>query len=240
VTGGRALPPLAAPERLERLLEAAGRPYGVDMRRLLAVKIAAAASTTAAALAVGASAPGRLGVLLVLAAPVAGFVAPDMRLARMARARVSAALEELPDMLDLLRVTVAAGSPPVRALAAVGAEFHGPLAGEWRRVALLVELGEPLDRALGSVERRLPCEEVSNLAASIAAARRLGTPLGPALAAQALEARHRRLQRIREQAARAGPKVQLVVALVLVPSVLLFVAAALLANLTGVGLGMPV
>jgi tight adherence protein C len=47
----------------------------------------------------------------------------------------------------------------------------------------------------------------------------------------AADARARRAQRLREQAARAGPKIQLVVALVLVPAVMLLVGAALASGL---------
>ena len=56
---------------------------------------------------------------------------------------------------------------------------------------------------------------------------RHGVPLADALAGQARAARFALAHRIREDAARAGPKLQLVVALLLVPSVLLLVAAAL-------------
>ena len=57
---------------------------------------------------------------------------------------------------------------------------------------------------------------------------RHGAPLGPSLEAQATEARARAARRHTEAAARAAPQVQLVVALLLVPSVLLLVAAALI------------
>jgi tight adherence protein C len=182
------------------------------------------------------AAPGRFGPLLVAMAPGAGFLAPDLYLRRLEKARIAAALRELPDMLDLLRVTVDAGQPPVRALAAVGGEFDGSLAAAWRRVALLAELGEPLDHALVEMEGAFPCEDVFSFTRVMQDARRHGTPLGTALASQAMRARDRRRARIREAAARAGPKVQLVVALVLVPSALLFVAAALLANVSALGL----
>ena len=64
-------------------------------------------------------------------------------------------------------------------------------------------------------------------------ARRHGAPLAETLAAQARDARAALARRIREDAARAGPKIQLVVALLLVPSVLLLVAAALASALLG-------
>jgi tight adherence protein C len=51
------------------------------------------------------------------------------------------------------------------------------------------------------------------------------------VAAQARDARFALARAAREEAARAGPKIQLVVALLLVPSVLLLVAAALLGTL---------
>ena len=52
---------------------------------------------------------------------------------------------------------------------------------------------------------------------------------------QARDARAALRRRVQEDAARAGPKIQLVVALLLVPSVLLLVAAALVAALLGSG-----
>jgi len=52
-------------------------------------------------------------------------------------------------------------------------------------------------------------------------------PPADALAALADEARAERARQVRDRAARAAPKIQLVVALLLVPAVLLLVAAAL-------------
>jgi tight adherence protein C len=80
---------------------------------------------------------------------------------------------------------------------------------------------------------RAPLPELQALVAALQRARRHGTPLADTLAAQARDARFALARHAREQAARAGPKIQLVVALLLVPSVLLLVAAALLAALLG-------
>ena len=73
------------------------------------------------------------------------------------------------------------------------------------------------------------------LVAAIDRAARRGVALGATLAAQAAEARDARRRSIQEDAAKAGPKMQLVVALLLVPSVLLLVAAALTAALLSGG-----
>ena len=74
--------------------------------------------------------PGRLGVVALLAAPAAGYVAPELILARRARARERAIAEELADVLDLLRVAVGAGLPVGRAIGEVGRRMRGVLAGE--------------------------------------------------------------------------------------------------------------
>jgi tight adherence protein C len=90
------------------------------------------------------------------------------------------------------------------------------------------------------MEARLPLPEIRTLVAALERSRRHGAPLGGTLAAQAREARFALARRVREEAARAGPKIQLVVALLLVPSVLLLVAAALAAALlNGGGRALP-
>jgi tight adherence protein C len=228
----------AAPRDLERRIEAAGRPGGIEPRELMAAKLAGVAVAAVPGALLGALAPGRLGLLVVVAAPLAGFLAPDLWLARQAAARATAARRALPELLELLRVTVDAGAALAVALAAVGARADGPLAREWRAVGREVELGVPLATALERMERRLPLAEVRALVAALDRASRHGAPLGDTLAGQARDARLALRRHVQEDAARAGPKIQLVVALLLVPSVLLLVAAALASALLGSG-GTP-
>jgi tight adherence protein C len=224
--GGR-MRPGAAPRDLRGRIEAAGRPAGLGVREAMAAKAAAALLVAACALPVAALAPGRLGVVVALSAPVAGFLAPDLWLARLARERARRVRRELPALLDILRVSVEAGGSLSHALRSVGERSEGPLAHEWRAVGREVALGVPLAEALADLEERLPLPEVHALVAALGRARRHGTPLADTLAAQARAARFALARRIRDDAARAGPKIQLVVALLLVPSVLLLVAAAL-------------
>jgi tight adherence protein C len=73
---------------------------------------------------------------------------------------------------------------------------------------------------------------VRSLVAAIERADRHGAPLAPALAALAHDARADRARALGDQAARAAPKIQLVIAQLLVPGVLLLVAAALVGALS--------
>jgi tight adherence protein C len=223
----------AGPADLAARIEAAGRPGGLGVRELTAAKLAGAALAGVLGAALGSVAPGRLGFLMTLAAPVAGFLAPDVWLRRLAAERARRVRRELPVLLDLLRVTVEAGSSLPEALRSVGERAAGPLAAELRATGREVALGVPLADALEGLRGRLPLPEVRALVGALERARRHGSPLADTLTAQARDARSALARRIREEAARAGPKIQLVVALMLVPSVLLLVAAALASALLG-------
>jgi tight adherence protein C len=220
-----------APLSLDQRIAAAGAPTGLGPRELIAAKLATTMCGAGAGTVLGAVAPGRLGPVLVVAAPAAAFMAPDWWLRRRAADRARAARRELPALLDLLRVTVEAGLPPAAAFATVGERAAGTVAAEWRTVGSLCALGVPLGEALDGLEQRLPLAEIRALVSALDRATRHGAPLADTLAAQARDARLTRRRQIEEEAAKAGPKIQLVVALLLVPSVLLLVAAALAAAL---------
>ena len=208
-------------------IDAAGHPLGLDVADLTAVKGGTAVVALLAGAPLAAALPGRLPLIAAAALPLAGFLAPDALLARRAASRRRRMEAELPDLLDLLRVAIEAGLPVGRALGEVGRRHGGPLSREWATTATELALGVPRDQAFDRLVRRCPPPAVATLAAALRRAERHGAPLGATLAAQAAEARAERARRIREHAAKAAPKIQLVVALLLVPSVLLLVAAAL-------------
>jgi tight adherence protein C len=239
---GRRLRPAGreGPADLRARIAAAGRPAGLGVREVTAAKLAAAVGGGILSAVASAAVPGRLGVVLLVAGPAAGFLTPDLWLARRAAERARRARAELPALLDLLRVSVEAGSSLPKALHEVGARSRGPLAAEWRAIGGEVALGIPLDAALRGMAGRLPLPEVRALVAALERARRHGAPPAGTLASQARDARFALARHAREEAARAGPKIQLVVALLLVPSVLLLVAAALVAALLdGGGAALP-
>jgi tight adherence protein C len=205
---------------------------GVDRptTEIVALQAGLALTAALATLPLASVAPGRLPIVLILAAPAAGYLAPECALRARARTRARTMELELPDVLDLLRVAVAAGLAPRRALKEVGRRHPGLLAFELERAADRADMGEPALAALRGLEARAPL--AAPLVAALERAERHGAPLSTTLAAQAAEARARRAVKRSEQAAKAAPKIQLVVALLLVPAVLLLVAAALVPALT--------
>ena len=216
---------------LQARVHAAGTPLGLTVADVVALEGAGALVGLLLALPLATALPGRLGIALLLCAPAAGFLAPDVALARRARARATRVGHELADVLDLLRVAVEAGLPVGRALAEVGRRCCGLLAHEIGAAAMRMQLGATRAEALDILLARCPGDGVAALAAAIARADRHGAALAPALAALAAEARAEQARRLRDDAARAAPKIQLVVALVLVPAVMLLVAAVLVQTL---------
>jgi tight adherence protein C len=217
---------LGLPRRLAR----AGLEARLSLGAVLLAKLAAAAAGGIAALIAAPAAPGRIALLVAFGMPAAGFVLPDALLEREARRRGRRLIGALPDALDLLAVGSASGRSPAAGFAQIARSGHGPLAEELRMTVAEIECGRPLPEALRSLRERVPGSEVATLCASIERSRRLGSPLAEQLRRQSAALRRDRRRAVEERAARAAPKIQLVVALVLVPSVLLMIAAGLIAN----------
>jgi tight adherence protein C len=217
---------LGLPERLRRSGLDARLPLGA----VLAAKLAGTACGGLTALAAAPAAPGRTALLVAFAMPAAGFFAPDALLEREARRRRRHLVSALPDALDLLAVSAGSGRGPAAGLEQLARAGEGPLAEELRLTVAELSCGTPLSAALASLRARVPGSELATLVASIERSRRFGSPLADQLRRQASALRRDSRRAVEERAARAAPKIQLVVALVLVPSVLLMIAAALIAN----------
>lgn len=199
------------------------------VNRLLA-RSACAAIGALVALVVAPTAPGRTSLLVAIGVPSAASFVPDAIRERRLRLRRRRLVGALPDALDLLAVGVTSGRSPASGFAELAASGDGPLAEELRMTAAELSCGVPMSTALASLRLRAPGGEVAALCAAIERSRRLGSPLADYLRRQATALRRDQRRGVEERAARAAPKIQLVVALVLVPSVLLMIVAALIAN----------
>lgn len=199
-------------------------------RASLAPKLACAAVGAIAAVAAAPAAPGRISLLVAIGMPAAGFFLPDALAEREARRRHRRLIASLPDALDLLAVGSAAGRAPAASIAEIARAGSGPLAEELRIATAELDCGQPLAETLAALRQRIPGTEIASFCASIERSSRLGSPLADQLRRQAASLRRDQRRAVEERAARAAPKIQLVVALLLVPSVLLMIAAALIAN----------
>jgi tight adherence protein C len=217
---------LGLPERLRR----SGLEASLSLTAVLVAKLVTALVGAIAALLAAPVAPGRTALLVLVGFPVAGFFVPDALLERTARRRRRRLVAALPDALDLLAVSAGSGRGPAAGLEQLARAGQGPLAEELRLTVAELSCGTSLASALQGLRARVPGSELATLVAAIERSRRFGSPLADQLRRQAGALRRDARRAVEERAARAAPKIQLVVALVLVPSVLLMIAAGLIAN----------
>jgi tight adherence protein C len=217
---------LGLPERLRR----AGLEGRVPLSAVLIAKLGGVVVAGLVALVVAPAAPGRTSLLVGIAMPAAGFLVPDALLEREARRRQRRLVAALPDALDLLAVSAGSGRGPAAGLEQLAQAGEGPLADELRIAVAELSCGAPLAATLDALRSRVSGSELATLVAAIERSRRFGSPLADQLRRQASALRRDSRRAVEERAARAAPKIQLVVALVLVPSVLLMIAAGLIAN----------
>jgi tight adherence protein C len=217
---------LGLPERLRR----SGLEARLPLAAVLAAKVASAAVGALTGLGAAPVAPGRTAFVVLFTLPVAGFFVPDVLLEREARRRRRRLVAALPDALDLLAISAGSGRGPAAGLEQLARAGEGPLADEMRIAVAELSCGSPLATALAALRARAPGSEMAALVAAIERSRRFGSPLADQLRRQAAALRRDGRRAVEDRAARAAPKIQLVVALVLVPSVLLMIAAGLVAN----------
>ena len=163
---------------------------------------------------------------------LAGAIAPSRWLAARQGARRRALVRELPDLLDLLGICVESGMALDPALELAADRLGGTLGGEIDRVLRDLSLGTPRADAYRALVERTGTPELAQTVGALLQAEELGAPLSRALEGQAEALRVARRQGARERAARAAPKIQLVVALLMVPAVLLLVLGVLLIELS--------
>lgn len=202
---------------------------GIDPRLIVLARVLCGICAVPLALELAPVAPGDSGALLLVGLPIVAAMLPGLALERLARVRRTRIEAALPEALELMSVVAGSGVGQRALLARAAEAGGGPLREELLATVAEIECGTPTGPALAALAERTG-GDVAALTRLLDRSRRLGSPLAAGLQDQAVGLRERRSRAITERADRAAPKIQLVVALLLVPSVLLLVAAAVLAN----------
>ena len=168
--------------------------------------------------------------MVVLLFTAMGSAMPWIMLRIMAQKRQKLIMKQLPEVLDLLCVSVQAGLSFDAALRRIVERMDGPLIEECTRMLEDVRMGLPRRQALRMMGERCGVQEVSLFVTSIIQAERLGTSLGKTLNNQAINMRERRRQTIKTEAMKAPVKMIFPMLLFIFPSI--FVIALFPALLT--------
>ena len=167
--------------------------------------------------------PQRYGVLALVMLPLMGAGVPSAWLNRKVAERKDSIRRELPDVLDLLAISVEAGVGFEGAMQVVTEHFQSPRAEEMSRTLREMELGLPRREALQNLKRRTEVPELSNFVLALVQADALGMPIGRVLKTQASEMRTKRRQWAREKAAKLPVKILIPLVLFIFPAVLVII-----------------
>jgi tight adherence protein C len=220
-----------------RLLEAVGRVPAALLanHRVEVPAFRAGAMAVSGGLAVAAFAAigGVTGIVTALAVAGFGVAYPVLWQGAAAARRADRIERRVPELVELVASTVAAGVGLDASLRGAGEAVGGELGAELELAYANIALGRPRADELRDLAARTGSPSLAQLALTLRLSDRLGVPLTEALRRQADRARTHRARAVQERAAKAGPRVLVVVVFVLVPAALLPLAAAVLLTVAG-------
>lgn len=222
----------AMSERIRVGLVAAGLAPRVSPMHLAHARLALAQAGLAGG-AVLAVASVRAGIATGVVLAAAGYLGPVRWITLRAHRRRGQILRELPDLIDLVVICTESGMALDPAIRVAAERLPGELATEITYTLRELDLGTPRRDAYAGLSDRLGVAQLTSLVGALLQAEELGVPIAGVLRRQAALLRAARTQDMRDHAARAAPKVQLVVALVMVPAALLVILGVLVIELAG-------
>ncbi len=169
----------------------------------------------------------KIGLAMMFILPMIGGLGPSYWLRHRIKKRHQQVTNDLPDVLDLMCISVAAGLGLEQAMQVSCARFESPVSDELRLTLREMELGLSRHDALENLKLRTDIDDLMTLAVVLSQADALGLPIGRVLQAQADEMRDKRRQRAREKAAKVPVKILFPLAFCFLPAILIVVLGPL-------------
>jgi len=219
------LMPKTNPDQVANKLLSAGLARSLSPQAYLALKAGLAGLFILFGLFVtvtGAMAPA-FGFLIAMMGAAIGFIAPDFVINNRIRGRKDRMRAELPNVLDLLCVSVEAGLGFDQALVKLNERMEGPLVDEFGLVLHEMRIGQSRSAALKNLSKRVEAAEVAQFARAIVQADQLGISLSRILRVQSQDMRLRRQLAAEEKAMKAPVKMLFPTVIFIFPS--MFVVA---------------
>lgn len=157
--------------------------------------------------------------LYTVCALILGAYLPLLFINILISKRKKLVLKQLPEMLDLICVSVQAGLSFDGALAKVTEHLKGPLVDECQKMLQEIRMGITRRQALINLSERCKLQEISLFTASIIQSDRLGVALSRTLIIQSENMRERRKQNVKAMALKAPVKIIIPLVLFIFPAI---------------------
>lgn len=195
-------------DRLRKTLISAGM-YNTSPRMFVGYQVLAGLALPAVWIwiAVGAGAAASLTIIAAIFCAGLGWFGPGFVVQRRAENRLYRIDRAMPELIDLLVVTVEAGLSLSAALQLAGERLKGPLGDELRIVLQEQRMGLTPVQALENMVGRVPTPAVEAFTRAMVQGALLGVSIGQILRGLAIEMRKRRRAQAEQQAQKAPIKI---------------------------------
>jgi tight adherence protein C len=233
---GRKATPAGWLEATRRKLITAGSPSGLTAEGILTLKGVGLVSGVLWIPLVwfGLGLSSLLGVVAIALLWVASFIGPDAVLNRKVEARKHAVARQLPNLLDLLVISVEAGLGFEQALDRTTDAVPGPLSEEFRRMLQEIRIGSSRSQALRALDERTEVQELRSFILAMLQADAFGVSIARILRAQADEMRVRRRIAAQELAQKAPVKMLFPLVFCIFPAIFVVVLGPAMIKITSI------
>lgn len=230
---GRRFTPQGYLENVRQKFSTLGSHGTDDVDRFLAVRVVTIALIPVVVILIYKFAPieGLIRLGVIGFATLVLVLGPDAMINRKVAERQWQIRTKLPDMLDLLVISVEAGLGFEQALDRTTAAVPGPLAQEFTRMLGEIRAGASRAESLRALERRCDVPEMRSFVLAILQADTFGVSIGRVLRTQADEMRVKRRQIAQEKAMKAPVKMLVPMVLCIFPSIFIVVLAPAVINI---------
>lgn len=219
--------PVRKKEFIEKKLDYAGRPFGWDSADYLAAQYALAVGIAILTfiLCSASSLVFIVKIAYSIVSLLVGYLMVDVVLNITTNKRQKAIEKELPDVLDLLTISIEAGLGFDAALQRVVQKSKGPLALEFNQSLQEMRMGKTRRESLKDMGERNGVDDLSKFVEAIIQADQLGVSLGNVLRNQSDQMRVLRRQRVEEKAMKAPVKMLLPLVAFIFPTIFVILLA---------------
>ncbi|MBP2028297.1 tight adherence protein C [Acetoanaerobium pronyense] len=232
--------PKGRSKEIERKLEIAGHPYGLSLSGWIIASSIVTWVLPIVFIMIISIGPYTNFMKVLYSVLFFGFcfIFPNFVLNQKIRERKFVLSRQLPDILDLMTVSVESGLSFDSAMAKVAEKGSNELSKEFGKVVYEIQMGISRRQALKNMVQRCDTDDVRVFLSSVIQAEQLGVSIGKVLRVQSAQMRTKRRQRAEELAMKAPIKMIIPIVFFIFPSMFVVILGPALIQIKNMLIGL--